>query len=85
MNDRRIKEIARFIVEQNATIRFTADVFGLSKTMVHTYITERLYSIDFELYEKVQKVLEANKAERHIRGGIATRRLWVIRKGRDTN
>lgn len=85
MNNRRIKEMARFIVEQNATVRFTADVFGVAKSTVHTYVTKRLKDIDFELYEQVQKVLKANKAEWHLRGGIATRRMWVIRKGKDIN
>ena len=85
MEPKRIIEMARFIVKEGATIRFTADVFGVPKSVVHTCVTKRLYSIDLELYEKVQKVLKANKAERHLRGGIATRRMWVIRKGRDTN
>ena len=77
--------MARFIIKENATVRFTANVFGLSKSAVYTYVTERLYDIDRDLYEQVQKVLNSNKAERHIRGGIATRRMWVIRKGKDIN
>lgn len=85
MNAKKIKGMARFIVKEDATVRFTADVFGVSKSTVYTCVTERLYNIDLKLYEKVQKVLAANKAERHIRGGIATRRMWVIRKGKDIN
>ena len=82
---KKIKEMARFIIKENATVRFTANVFGLAKSTVYTYVTERLYDIDLELYEQVQKVLKANKAEWHIRGGIATSRMWAIRKGKDIN
>ncbi len=70
--DRVIKE-AEYIAETGATVRNTAKVFHFSKSTVHKDVTERLKSIDKELYNKVKKVLKTNLAERHIRGGQATK------------
>ena len=85
--DERACELARWIVENNATVRAAAKRFGISKSTVHKDLSERLRQIDRLLYEKVRLVLEQNKAERHLRGGDATRRekntrLKSIQSGR---
>lgn len=71
--DERVIEIARYVISSNATVRETASVFGVSKSTVHKDMTERLPRINPELYSGVKNVLEKNKAERHIRGGKATK------------
>ncbi len=74
----RIIEEARYIVETNATVRKTAKVFLSSKSTIHKDVTVRLKEIDKTLYEQVKKVLKKNLAERHIRGGIATRNKYIL-------
>ena len=69
-----------WIVENRATVRAAAARFGVSKSTVHKDMTERLRGIDRLLYEKVRLVLEVNKAERHLRGGDATRRKYEREK-----
>jgi putative DeoR family transcriptional regulator (stage III sporulation protein D) len=64
------------MVEHNSTVRAAAKQFGISKSTVHKDMTERLRDIDRLLYEKVRLILEQNKAERHLRGGAATRRKY---------
>ena len=64
---------AQFIVDNNATVRKTASEFGRSKSSVHKDVTENLRNISPTLYAKVQEVLQKNKAERHYRGGNATK------------
>ena len=71
--DLRVLEEARYISEHSATVRDAAKLFGVSKSTVHKDITERLETVSPELYAKVRDLLELNKAERHIRGGMATR------------
>lgn len=68
----RVLTSARYIAETGATVRDTAKQFGYSKSTVHKDMTERLYRIDRELFGMVAERLSINKAERHIRGGIAT-------------
>ena len=68
--------IANYIIDSNATVRQTAKAFGVSKSTVHKDVTERLFYIDRLLYNQVKTVLEKNKSERHIRGGMATRRKY---------
>ncbi len=68
--------MAEWIVENKATVRAAARRFGVSKSTVHKDLTERLRDTDRLLYEKVRLILEQNKAERHIRGGDATRRKY---------
>ena len=75
--DERACELARWIVENNATVRAAAKRFGISKSTVHKDLSERLRQIDRLLYEKVRLVLEQNKAERHLRGGEATRQKYA--------
>jgi len=74
--EERACELAEWIIENKATVRAAASRFGVSKSTVHKDMTERLKEIDRLLYEKVRLVLEQNKAERHIRGGDATRRKY---------
>ena len=69
--------IANYIVECNATVRQTAKKFGISKSTVHKDVTERLAEINPALAHQVKQVLDGNKAERHIRGGMATREKYL--------
>ncbi len=70
-------DIAKYIVENNATVRQTAKKFGISKSTVHKDVTERLPQINPSLAQKARKVLDVNKSERHIRGGLATREKYL--------
>ena len=72
----RIIAEAEYILESKATVRDTAQVFGVSKSTVHKDVSERLQDIDRTLCEEVKKILEYNKAERHIRGGSATKQKY---------
>lgn len=69
-------ELAEYIIENKATVRAAAKRFGISKSTVHKDISERLEKVNGALYREVKEVLETNKAERHIRGGIATRKKY---------
>ena len=71
----RVKDLAVYILENRATVRAAAR-FGVSKSTVHKDMTERLPHMDPALYRQVRKLLDINKAERHIRGGLATRRKY---------
>ncbi|HHT17656.1 MAG TPA: sporulation transcriptional regulator SpoIIID [Papillibacter sp.] len=71
--EERACDLAIYIIETKATVRSAAKKFGISKSTVHKDLSERLESINRPLYLQVKKVLEQNKAERHIRGGLATR------------
>lgn len=71
--EERALEIAKYIIEEEATVRQTANIFGVSKSTVHKDVTERLPRINPLVAGKVKKVLDKNKAERHIRGGKATK------------
>ena len=74
--DRRVRELAAYIAEHNATVRDAAAYMGVSKSTVHKDISERLPYLDRRLFLRVREVLEQNKAERHLRGGEATRRKY---------
>ena len=74
--EERTLELAEYIIEHRATVRAAAKKFNVSKSTVHKDITERLLYIDGTLQKKVQKILEENKAERHIRGGMATKEKY---------
>lgn len=74
--EERAVQLARYITEHRATVRQTAKQFGVSKSTVHKDITVRLRGINRELYEAVQKVLDVNKQERHLRGGQATKEKY---------
>ena len=77
--EERAVEVANFIISSNATVRETAKQFGISKSTVHKDITDRVEKINPQLANDVRKVLEVNKAERHIRGGLATREKYLHR------
>lgn len=74
----RVMEITNYIMETGFTVRQTAQVFGVSKSTVHKDVTERLPQINEHLSREVRKILEKNKAERHLRGGEATRRKYLF-------
>ncbi len=75
--DRRATEIARYIIMTKDTVRGAARKFGVSKSTVHKDVTERLKKINQSLAIETKKVLDENKAERHIRGGEATRQKYM--------
>ncbi len=72
--------IGEYILKYDATVRGAASYFGISKSTVHKDVSVRLRESNNELYGRVKAVLERNKAERHIRGGEATRRKYMIRR-----
>ena len=74
--EQRAEELAVYIIENHATVRAAAKQFGVSKSTVHKDVSERLENINHSLYLQAKEILEQNKAERHIRGGIATRRKY---------
>ncbi len=74
--EQRAVELGRYITDSKSTVRAAAKKFGISKSTVHSDVTVRLRKIDPALYSEVRKVLDLNKEERHIRGGIATREKY---------
>ena len=78
--EERVLALANYVVDNNATVRKAAAEFALSKTTVHLYLTQRLPEISSTLYVKVRKVLDVNKAERHYRGGMATKKKYATQK-----
>ena len=74
--------IANYIIENNATVRQTARQFGISKSTVHKDVTDRLTQINPALASEARKVLDINKSERHIRGGLATREKYLHKQTR---
>ncbi len=79
--EKRVLEISNYILESGSTVRQTASVFGVSKSTVHKDVTERLPLINEMVARRVRDILENNKAERHLRGGEATRQKY--RRERD--
>ncbi len=75
--EERAMNIANYIIENNATVRQTAKAFGISKSTVHKDVTERLMQVNPTLAKEARKVLDINKSERHIRGGLATREKYL--------
>lgn len=78
--EERAIEIGTYIIDSNATVRQTAKKFGVSKSTVHKDVSDRLIYINPGLAKEVRKVLDVNKAERHIRGGLATREKYLHKK-----
>ena len=74
--EERACDLALYIIEHQATVRSAAKQFGISKSTVHKDLSQRLPAFNRALYLQVKEVLDLNKAERHIRGGIATRRKY---------
>ena len=80
--EERAINIANYIIENNVTVRQTAKEFGISKSTVHKDVTERLMQVNPTLAKEARKVLDVNKLERHIRGGLATKEKYLqIHKG----
>ena len=75
--EERAINIANYIIDNNATVRQTAKQFGISKSTVHKDVTERLMQINPALAKEARKLLDVNKSERHIRGGLATREKYL--------
>lgn len=76
--EERVLEVAQYIIYSRATIRKTAKVFGVSKSTIHKDMTERLPKINPDIAEEAKSILDLNKAERHIRGGKATKLKYKI-------
>lgn len=75
--DARCEILGAYIIETGATVREAAKYFSISKSTVHKDVTERLYHENRQMYKQVQCVLEKNKAERHLRGGEATKQKYL--------
>jgi len=74
--EERAVELGEYIIESGATVRSAAKKFGVSKSTVHKDVSERLKYVNPQLYREVKTILEINKAQRHIRGGMATRKKY---------
>lgn len=74
--EQRACDLAVYIIENQTTVRAAAAAFGVSKSTVHKDIAERLRRVNPALYQQAKTVLEQNKAERHIRGGLATQKKY---------
>ena len=74
--EERACDLAVYLIETGATVRAAAQHFGISKSTVHKDLSQRLPQINKHLYRQVRHVLDENKAQRHIRGGMATRRKY---------
>ena len=77
----RVLEVAKYIIESKSTIRRTAKVFGVSKSTIHKDMTERLPTINPQIASDAKIILDINKAERHIRGGRATKLKYKEAQG----
>lgn len=75
--EERAIDIAHYIIDETATVRQAAKKFGVSKSTVHKDVSDRLVTINASLAHDVRKVLDMNKEERHIRGGLATRKKYM--------
>ena len=75
--EERAINIANYIIDNNATVRQTAKEFGISKSTVHKDVVDRLVQVNPALAKQARKVLDVNKQERHIRGGLATREKYL--------
>lgn len=81
--EERAIELGEYIIENKETVRGTAKKFGISKSTVHKDVSQRLKSVNPSLYKEVKKILEINKAQRHIRGGIATKNKYIMKRKSD--
>ena len=84
-SEERAVELGEYIVKHKVTVRAAAEIFGVSKSTVHTDVTDRLKELDPPLYLRVREVLDVNKAQRHIRGGIATKNRYSAQKENPRN
>jgi len=76
----RCEVLAEYVIEYEATVRSAASYFGISKSTVHKVLTTKLKHINKNLYNKVKEILNHNKSIRHLRGGEATRKKYLIKK-----
>lgn len=74
--EERVMDIAQYIIDNKSTVRGAAKVFNVSKSTVHKDVHDRLLHVNRDAFRKCREVLEQNKAERHIRGGLATREKY---------
>lgn len=79
--EERVLEVANYIIDSKATIRKTAKIFGVSKSTIHKDMTERLPKINPQIADEAKNILDYNKAERHIRGGKATKLKYKAIEG----
>ncbi len=73
----RATQLAEYIISTNGTVRSAAKKFGISKSTVHVDVTKRLKNFNPTLYNQVRKIIDLNKAERHLRGGMATKQKYL--------
>ena len=74
--EERVIQVAHYIIDSKDTVRGSAKKFGVSKSTIHKDVSQRLEKINKALYTEVRKILNENKAERHIRGGLATKKKY---------
>lgn len=79
--EKRVLEVCDYMIATGATVRQAANRFGVSKSTIHKDLVERLPELDKNRFEQVKRVLENNKAERHLRGGEATRQKYAHQSG----
>ncbi len=79
--EERAAMLGEYIIESKATVRSAAKKFGISKSTVHKDVSQRLRSVNPAMYREVREILDTNKSQRHIRGGIATRNKYIKLKG----
>ena len=77
---KRVCDEAKYILKNKGTVRSLSQIFNVSKSTVHYDLSLRLKKIDFDCYKKVRKILDTNFSERHIRGGIATKKMFQNKK-----
>ena len=75
--EERAAMLGEYIIESKATVRKAAQKFGISKSTVHKDVSQRLKYINPKLYKEVKSILELNKSQRHIRGGLATKKKYI--------
>ena len=80
--EERAVELGNYILENRTTVRRAGKKFGISKSTVHKDVSERLRRVNPQLYQEVKGILEINKAQRHIRGGLATKRKYELQRRR---
>ena len=78
--EERAAMLGEYIIESKATVRSAAKKFGISKSTVHKDVSQRLKSVNPSLYKEVRQILDNNKNQRHIRGGIATKNKYLMLK-----
>lgn len=78
--EERAAMLGEYIIESKATVRSAAKKFGISKSTVHKDVSQRLKRVNPMLYREVKEILELNKSERHIRGGMATKNKYMLKR-----